>query len=77
MNPYLRELEASLLNLRYLEHEPPIRDKDRGSMQKRLIARIEGRDWPAWATTMVGKLRLDDLAARIESAVGGNRKIWG
>lgn len=65
MTPYLRTLQMLLLNLPYVEHEPARRKGDEGSPEVRRNRRIEGRDWPMWAATMVGKLRLDDLHNRI------------
>lgn len=63
---YLDLLRDTLLNRHYLDHEPATRSKDDGTPEVRRQRRAEGRDWPAWAPTMVGGKRLDHLRLCIQ-----------
>mgnify|MGYP002640379097 CR=1 FL=1 len=64
---HLLRLRDAILNLHYLEFEPAVRPKDRKPSAIRKMLREEGRDWPAWAATMTGSLRLDNLRSSIET----------
>jgi hypothetical protein len=56
---YLDLMKRSLLNLIYGEHERQGTQFDEGT-------RLEGRDWPAMAHTMIGWARLENLQHCIE-----------
>ena len=61
---YLDLLKRTLINLVYLEYEPAVREKDDG--ENRYVRRIEGRDWPCFAHTVVGMSRLNNIQYCIE-----------
>ena len=56
---YLDLMKRCLVNLIYPEHEQRLKPFD-------LQQRIEGREWPAMAQTMIGWKRLENLQACIE-----------
>lgn len=56
---YLDLMKRALLNLIYGEHEQRVKGFDQRS-------RIEGREWPAMAHTMIGWARLENLQHCIE-----------
>ena len=56
---YLDLMKRALLNLIYGEHEQRVKQFDERS-------RIEGREWPAMAHTMIGWARLENLQHCIE-----------
>jgi hypothetical protein len=56
---YLDLMKRALLNLIYGEHERQVKEFDEQS-------RIEGREWPAMAHTMIGWARLENLQRCIE-----------
>lgn len=69
---YLDLLRDTLINRHYLQHEPPTRVGDDHPPVIRARRRNEGRDWPAWAPTMCGALRLDSLRDCIERCAAEN-----
>jgi len=68
----LTTLRDEILNLADVANEPPVRQPDRGDPATRLQRRIEGRDWPSKAATMVGQLRLTDLGNLLMGCVQDN-----
>ena len=56
---YLDLLKRSLLNTIYGEHEPGYDES----------ARLRGLDLPAWASTMVGRARLDNVERCVREVV--------
>jgi hypothetical protein len=56
---YLDVMKRSLLNLIYGEHERKLKPFDERH-------RLEGREWPAVAQTMIGWKRLENIQACVE-----------
>lgn len=65
---YLDLMKRSLLNLIYSEHERRLKPFDDA-------ARLEGRDWPAMAQTMIGWQRLENLQRCAEDVLA--RRVPG
>ncbi len=59
---YLDVMKRCLLNLIYSEHEQKIKPFDARQ-------RIEGREWPAMAQTMIGWSRLENIQACVEDII--------
>jgi O-methyltransferase len=59
---YLDLMKRCLLNLIYSEHEQKIKPFDERQ-------RIEGREWPALAQTMIGWKRLENIQACLEDII--------
>lgn len=64
---YLRLLKKTLVNMIYLEHEPPIHGEV--SLEKREYVRTRGGDWPWFGHTMIGLERLDNIHRCMEVAL--------
>jgi O-methyltransferase len=62
---YLDLMKRALLNLLYSEHEQRLKPFDED-------ARLEGREWPAMAHTMIGWHRLQNLQSCIEQILADN-----
>ena len=62
---YLDLMKRALLNLLYSEHEQRLKPFDRA-------ARLDGRDWPAMAHTMIGWQRLQNLQSCVEQILVEN-----
>ncbi|MDR3518909.1 MAG: TylF/MycF/NovP-related O-methyltransferase [Azospirillaceae bacterium] len=65
---YIELLKKILMNEIYFEHEASMHFE--GDETARREARRQGRDVPGFALTMVGRLRLDNLHACLERALG-------
>ncbi|HEX8889091.1 MAG TPA: TylF/MycF/NovP-related O-methyltransferase, partial [Pyrinomonadaceae bacterium] len=62
---YLDLMKRCLLNLLYSEHEQKMKPFDERQ-------RLEGREWPAMAQTMIGWKRLENIQTCIEDIIERN-----
>ena len=76
---YLDLLKRCLINAIYIDHEPKtkydpvlVQFTTHDARQVRRALRVAGEDWPAFAHTMVGLHRLDNVQACIERVLLSN-----